>query len=185
MILQTKLIIAVLFFLLLGGFFFLERVFISPEESLPDDEPSPEEIPENLFREVQISYYGHDGKYKIDTDMTEVVQKTGTDVNFTGLIAELKEAGQLMQRLNAQEGWLANNQGVLRLIGPVVIKNQDYQLSMNELDLDLNQGLFTAQGEINFTANRVQITAEKLDADFRLTKIHFSGRPRLRIQRSD
>lgn len=182
---RTKLVIFLLIVLIFGAFFFLDRVFISRDEPSPNVQPELEEIPENLFREVQISYYGKNNRYKVDTQITEIVQQSGMDVNFKDLHAELKETGRLIHKLQAREGLLTNDQGILRLTGPVVIKNEGYHLSMDKLDLDLNQGLFTAQGEINFTADQIEINAQKMDADFGLTKIHFSGRPQLTLRRSD
>ncbi len=182
---NSKFLLFLLIILVLGGFILWGKTMISePEEPETIDQAIPvEEIPENRFENVQISYFGKENRFKFESDFEEIVQQTDIELNYKGLNALLKDQGRVVQKLSTPEGWLITDKGMIQLVGPVTMMNEDLELFLNRVDIDLNQGNFVASGSVEITADDYQIQAERMSSDLDLKQIHLSGRPRLTLKK--
>lgn len=182
---KTKLLLILIIVGIVSGIILVERVMVSkPEPSEQSQITVPtEEIPDNRFKDVQISYYGEGNRFKLESAFNEIIQQTDVNVQFQGLEAAVKEDGEIVQRFSTLHGWMTTDQGTVKLAGPVSINRPDFQLNMDRMDIDLNQGRFNALGSVVFTADALQIQADEMASDFDLKQIHFKGRPKLTIKK--
>ena len=149
----------------------------------------PEEIPENEFKDLNLLYYGDENKYRLDTTLKHVIQDDVEHLFFQELEAALLDSsqveGEILQHISTSKGWMKTSAGVVHLNGSIVLEGNDIQLFPDNLDIDLNQGEFLAQGSVVLNGNNFEVTAQEMSSDFQLRKIHLSGRPTLIVKIGD
>ena len=187
--LRKKYLFIVLLVCLVGGLFTVEKIVQKKEKELKEPfEAAPITTPENenelgKFRELQMIYYGKNEKYRLETNLDSIVQENNGNMNFQGLKANLIQGNETLQEFQTKQGWLLNDEGVIHLNGPVVFKAGNYQLSVNNVNIDLNKGFFKAHGAIALVTPDMEVHAGEMDSDFQLKQVHFSGRPRVIIKK--
>lgn len=184
--LDKKYLLILLVVCIFGSLFYVAQVLQSNDSTNqpPIAEPPVEkEIPEKGFKDLTLIYYGTDQRYRMDATLKEIVQQTAGDLNFQGMEAIVQQGDEILQTLKTPAGLLTQKDGIVHLEGPVEFTAGSYQILTNRINVDLNQGSFTAQGAISATSDNVLVEAGEMSADFQLKKIHFKGRPRLTVKK--
>lgn len=188
---KTKILIFLVMIMIIASIFLVqnlkEKQFAQPEN--PKTGLLPEEIPENEFKDLNLLYYGEENKYRLDTSLKHVIQESSEHLFFQELEAFLQDStkteGQILQQISTREGWMKTAAGIVHLKGSIVLEGNDIQLFSDNLEIDLNQGEFMAQGSVVVNGSKFEVTAQKMSSDFQLRKIHFSGRPTLIMKIGD
>ncbi|MCK4257795.1 MAG: hypothetical protein KAX49_02390 [Halanaerobiales bacterium] len=169
-----------------GGVFFINQIIQiqlnQPEEKYETD-LSIEEIPEREFKNLKLTYYGEDQQYKMNTTFQKFSEEANGNINFLGMEAVLVDGEEILNELTTPEGLMINDGGIVKLKGPVTLDTDKYQISMGEVDIDLNLGQLHALGLITVQSEDIFIQAKEMSSDLKLTKIHFKGRPRLIVKK--
>lgn len=188
---SKKLLLILLVVCIIGGFFIFENFmnrrieYLEKREEEKNNNKTKPQAPLKKFNDLEITYYGDGNEYQMNADFDNLVQEAGNDIDFKGLDSIITGQEGFSRQLTSPHGTLINKKGILELKGPVNLKEASYLLAMDNLDINLNQGEFVSQGDILVTGPGIKVTAGKMESDFDLNKVHFSGRPRLIIKEGD
>ena len=175
---------------ILGSLFLLENFIEGRMNYLKEREKNQSEDkiiqkPSTEFEDLEVTYFGGDNKYQMNADFKNIIQEDGRDIDFKQLDGALINNGRLLRQFSALQGKMINNNGMLELKGSVMVEEGDYKLTMNQVNINLNKGEFESQGEVTVVGPDIKILADKMDSDFEMDRIHFTGRPRLIIGEGD
>lgn len=143
--------------------------------------PKEEEGPGKKIKDLTLTYYSDDQRYRLQTTLRTADQDAEGNITFEGMKAVLHEKNWVLQEFITPSGALHTASGIVQLQGPVVLTTGNYQLSLNQIEMDLNQGSFQAKGAVSLAHRNYLLEAKEMSADFDFRTIHFKGRPRLTI----
>lgn len=182
---MKKFLLIILVICIFGGVIWVAD-YVKPDQVTPGmpnvaASPAEEEEPGKNIKELTLTYFGDDQRYRLETTLQIADQDSTGNVTFEGMQAILRGENQILQKFSTPAGSLNTSAGVVQLQGPVMLMAGDYQLSMDQVEMDLNQGTLQTKGAVSVAAKNYTVEAGGMSADFNFQTIHFKGRPRLTV----
>lgn len=143
--------------------------------------PQEEEEPGKTIRDLTLTYFSDDQRYRLETTLQTVEEDREGNVSFAGMKAVLRAEDEAVQMFTTPAGTIRMDAGVVQLQGPVAFAAGDYRLSVQQVEMDLNQGVFQAKGAVSVAGKNYALEAGEMSADFDFRTIHFTGRPKLTV----
>jgi hypothetical protein len=181
-----KFLLILLVICIFGGVFWIAD-YVKPELQVklktPNTTTSPKENedPGKNIKDLTLTYFGDDQRYRLETTFRTAGQSPEGDVTFEGMEAVLRLDNQILQKFATPTGTINTVAGLVQLQGLVILTVGDYRLALNQVEMDLNQGLVLSKGTVSVAAKNYKLEAGEMSADFDFHTIHFKGRPRLTV----
>ncbi len=144
------------------------------KEAPAEEEPGPDK----QLKDIKLTLFSNNEEvnWLIQSGVISSFNKEGylelSPLKIEALNPEKKET---LYSISASKATYQTSTGIMKVTGPVIIKQDEMELEMDYLDLKTANNHFTGKGDVNFNSPFFQISGQGFEADLNLGIISFWG----------